>query len=71
VNDERPDGKRRTVGLAMFGSAAVMGAASVLLLTGIVCMEGQSNHTLGALIGGVAVLDALLGVYFVLSGGSD
>lgn len=56
----------------MFGSAAFLGAVAVAIAAGVpMDLSDESRHTMAMIIGSVAALDAALGLYFVLSSGSD
>ena len=58
---------RRIVGFALFGSAGLIGLVAALILAGVLGVAEESRQTLGLIIGAVALLDAVLGLYFVLS----
>jgi hypothetical protein len=61
------DGARRIVGFALFGSAGLIGLIAALILAGIIVVADESQQSVGLILGGVALLDAVLGLYFVLS----
>jgi hypothetical protein len=58
---------RRAVGFALFGSSALLGLVAVLAFAGALGLAEESSGTVAAIVGGVAVLDAALGVYFLVS----
>ena len=61
--------QRRTIGFALFGSAAVLIVIAWLMSSGSFGLDEESRPTISMLLGGVGVLDAILGVYFILSAG--
>lgn len=61
--------QRRTIGFALFGSAVVLIVIAWLISGGSFGLEEESRSTMSTLLGGVGVLDAILGVYFILSAG--
>ena len=63
-------GQRRTIGLALFGSSAVLIVIAWLISGGLFELAEESRSTVAMLLGGVGVLDAILGVYFILSPGA-
>jgi hypothetical protein len=67
MSEQPGEDKRRAIALVLFGSAGLLGLASALVLTGVIGVDGQSSVTVGSIVGGAAVLDALLGAYFLMS----
>jgi hypothetical protein len=61
--------QRRTIGFALFGSSAVLLVIAWMISGGSFGLGEESRPTISMLLGGVGVLDAILGVYFILSAG--
>jgi hypothetical protein len=59
---------RRTVGYALFGAAALMLLGAALVATGSFRVTPDARTLIATVLGGVAVLDAALGAYFVFTG---
>ncbi len=62
--------QRRTVGFALFGSSAVLLVIAWLISGGLFGLTEDSRPTVSMLMGAVGVLDAIMGVYFILSTGA-
>ena len=60
---------RRTVGVALLVSAALMFVAAALSLTGVLPVPMESRTIVGGIIGVAAVADVIVGVRFL--GGSE
>ena len=61
--------QRRTIGFALFGSALVLIVLAWLISGGLLGLDEESRSSVAMLLGAVGVLDAILGVYFILSPG--
>jgi len=61
--------QRRTIGFALFGSALVLIVLAWLISGGLLGLDDESRSSVAMLLGAVGVLDAILGVYFMLSAG--
>ena len=62
--------QRRTIGFALFGSSALLIVMAWLISGGLFGLAEESRPTVSMLLGAVGVLDAIMGVYFVLSSGA-
>ncbi len=56
---------RRTVGVALLVSAALMFVAAALSLTGVLPVPMESRMIVGGIIGVAAVADVIIGVRFL------
>jgi hypothetical protein len=63
------EGSRRTVGYALFGVAALMLLGAALVATGSFRVAPDARTLIATVLGGVAILDAALGAYFVVTSG--
>ena len=61
------EGNRRAIGLALFGSSLLMAVGAALVGTGTFAVAETSRVLIAGVLGVVAVLDALAGVYFVVT----
>lgn len=66
MTDERK-ANRRMVGFALLGSTVIMTAVAVLILIGVITFSEETRVLAGSLVAVVAVLDALMAVYFIVS----
>jgi hypothetical protein len=63
--------KRHLVGYALFGSALLMLLGAGLVATESFRVAEGSRMLISSILGGVAVVDAALGAYFIFTGGSS
>ncbi len=61
---------RRTVGLAMALSAALLGLVAMLIFAGTIPVEEGSRTLIAGVLGAAAAFDVLLGLYFFVSDAS-
>ncbi|HQZ39990.1 MAG TPA: hypothetical protein PLH72_13205 [Vicinamibacterales bacterium] len=62
-----PARSARIVGLALWASAAFLGGLAMAASAGLVPVAAELRTTLAAVLGGVAVVDALIGFWFFRS----
>jgi hypothetical protein len=62
---------RRTIGFVLFASSLAFLLIAALIGTGGLDLAGDGNSSLAPVLGVVGVLDAILGVYFVMTGPSE
>jgi hypothetical protein len=60
-------GKRRVVGMALMGSAVMMGLVALLAYSGVFEVTGGAERTIAMVLGGVAVVDFAMALYFLTS----
>ncbi|HEX7088163.1 MAG TPA: hypothetical protein VF198_17520 [Vicinamibacterales bacterium] len=61
---------RRTVGLVMAVSAALLGLVAMLIVAGTIPVEEDSRTLVAGVLGAAAAFDVLLGLYFFVSDAS-
>jgi hypothetical protein len=65
LEDQR--GKRRIVGMALMGSAVMMGFVALLAYSGVFEVTNGTERTIAMVLGGVAVVDFAMALYFLTS----
>jgi hypothetical protein len=64
---EEQRGKRRIVGMAMMGSAVMMTVVALLAYSGVFEVTGGAERTIAMVLGGVAIVDFAMALYFLTS----
>lgn len=61
----KPAANRRVIGLAVLASAVIMVVVAVLIGTGVISVPEQSRTLFVVALAATAVLDGLLGLYYL------
>jgi heme A synthase len=64
---EDQQSKRRIVGMALMGSAVMMTIVALLAYSGVFEVSSGVERTVALVLGGVAVLDFAMALYFLMS----
>ena len=59
--------KRRVVGMVLLGSAVMMAAVALLAYSGVFEVTSGAERTIASVLGGVAILDFAMALYFLTS----
>ncbi len=59
--------KRRVVGMAMMGSAVMMAVVALLAYSGVFEVTSGAERTIAVVLGGVAIVDFAMALYFLTS----
>jgi heme A synthase len=62
-----PRAKRRVVGMVLMGSAVMMAAVALLAYSGVFEVTSGAERTIAMVLGGVAILDFAMALYFLTS----
>ena len=60
-------GKRRIVGMALMGSAVMMGLVALLAYSGVFEVTSGAERTIATVLGAVAIVDFAMALYFLTS----
>ena len=59
--------KRRVVGMVLLGSAVMMAVVALLAYSGVFEVTSGAERTIATVLGGVAILDFAMALYFLTS----
>ena len=59
--------KRRVIGMTLMGSAAMMVLVALLAYSGVFEVSSGAERTIAMVLGGVAILDFAMALYFLTS----
>jgi hypothetical protein len=66
-DSEDQRGKRRVIGMTLMGSAAMMVLVALLAYSGVFEVSSGAERTIAMVLGGVAILDFAMALYFLTS----
>jgi hypothetical protein len=64
---EEQRAKRRVVGMVLMGSAVMMVVVALLAYSGVFEVTSGAERTIAMVLGGVAILDVAMALYFLTS----
>jgi hypothetical protein len=67
MSDDEQRARRRIVGLALIGSAAIMTVVAGLAYSGVFEVSGDAQRLVTVVLAAVAAVDLAMAVYFLLS----